>query len=75
MKKAVSLIAAVALSASLSLPAAAEEDKKCHTELEESPNLLVNVVTIPFKVVMAFLHLPRCVIDHFPTEESEESEG
>ena len=71
MKKAMSLFAAVALSASLSLPAAAENEK-CHTELENSPNLLVNVVTIPFKVVMAFLHLPRCIVANFPTEESEE---
>ena len=72
MKKAMSLFAAVALSASLSLPAAAAENEKCHTELENSPNLLVNVVTIPFKVVMAFLHLPRCIVANFPTEESEE---
>ena len=47
----------------------AEEKQKCHTEITEHENLGLIILTIPFKVVAAFSHLPRCLIDHFPTNE------
>ena len=43
--------------------------KKCTTELKDHKNLIVNLVTIPFKMVATFSHLPRCLIDHFPVNE------
>ena len=60
------------LSMAVISPAFAKTE--CKTELEESKNLLLNVVTIPFKVVMTFLHLPRCVIANFPVNEEKVDE-
>lgn len=65
MKKTL-LMTALFLSASAF---AAEDEQKCHTEIARSSNPFLEVVTIPFKAVAAFSHLPRCLIDHFPVNE------
>ena len=54
-------------------PAAlAEEEQKCQTNIERSSNPVLELITVPFKIVAAFSHLPRCMIDHFPVEERAE---
>lgn len=68
MKKAI-LMAALFLSASAF--AAEDEPKKCHTEIERASNPFLEILTIPFKAVAAFSHLPRCLIDHFPVNEDQ----
>ena len=71
MKKTMlNIIAAAALSLAVA-PALADEEKKCTTELKDHKNLIVNLVTIPFKMVATFSHLPRCLIDHFPVNEEK----
>ncbi|MGI9298471.1 MAG: hypothetical protein ACR2QC_11340 [Gammaproteobacteria bacterium] len=65
MKKTV-LTMALFLSASAF---AAEDEQKCHTEIERAGNPIFEMLSIPFKAVAAFSHLPRCLIDHFPVNE------
>ena len=69
MKKAVFILAAL-----LSAQAFAAEDEgvQCHTEIERASNPILEVITIPFKLVAAFSHLPRCIIANFPVNEPEE---
>lgn len=68
MKKTV-LLAALLFSAQAF---AAEDEEKCKTEIERSPNPFVELVSIPFKMVAAFSHLPRCYIDNFPVNKEED---
>lgn len=68
MKKAI-LITVLVLSAGAY---ADEDEEKCRTEIKRSPNPFVEVVTIPFKAVAAFTHLPRCIIENFPTNPTDE---
>lgn len=65
MKKAV-LIVALAFSASA---VASEHDEECRTEIERASNPVLEILTIPFKVVAAFSHLPRCLVQNFPVND------
>ncbi len=65
MKKTI-LIAALIFSAAAH---ADENEEKCKTEIPRSPNAFVEILTIPFKAVAAFSHLPRCIVDTFPVNE------
>ena len=48
---------------------AADDEQKCHTEIERASNPILELLSIPFKAAAAFSHLPRCMIDHFPVNE------
>ncbi len=65
MKK-ILLIFALLISSSA---AYAEESEPCVTVIERASNPILEIITIPFKVVAAFSHLPRCMIQNFPVEE------
>lgn len=57
---------ALVLSVSSAL---AEAEQECTTNIERASNPILEFITIPFKMVAAFSHLPRCLIDKFPVEE------
>ncbi|MGI9305892.1 MAG: hypothetical protein ACR2P5_01150 [Gammaproteobacteria bacterium] len=69
MKKVI-LILALALSGGA--PAALADKEDCHTEIERSSNPILEIITIPFKMVAAFSHLPRCIVAYFPVNEPKD---
>ena len=65
MKKTI-LILALACA----FPASAEKTK-CHTEIAAAPNPLLEIISIPFKAVAMFSHVPRCMVAYFPVKKEE----
>lgn len=60
----------IALAMVLIPPALAEEKEACSTDqIQDSPNLLLTIVTIPFKMVVALTYGPRCLLANIPKNE------
>ncbi|MDM5147202.1 hypothetical protein NQX30_02265 [Candidatus Persebacteraceae bacterium Df01] len=51
---------------------AAEEEGKCETNIERASNPILEIITVPFKIIAAFSHLPRCLVDYFPVNEEND---
>lgn len=49
----------------------AGQKTQCKTEIKAAPNPLAEIVTLPFKMVAAFSHVPRCLVAYFPTNEEK----
>lgn len=61
----------LAMAFLLSASAFAAEKESCHTEFKRESNPFLELATIPFKVVAAFSHFPRCAIDNFPVDKEK----
>lgn len=66
MKKSILILALVC-----GFSASAGERTKCETDIQAAPNPIAEIVTIPFKMVAAFSHIPRCLVARFPVKEEE----
>lgn len=74
IKKGLMIIAIAALM--ISPNAMAEEEKKeCpQFEFEDVGNPVLGALLVPVRVVLAFMHLPRCLIHHFPVNKPKDEE-
>ncbi|MBE8158298.1 MAG: hypothetical protein HAW59_02750 [Betaproteobacteria bacterium] len=52
-------------------PASAEKTY-CQTDIPAAPNPIAEIISIPFKAVAVFSHVPRCLAAYFPMQDDEE---
>lgn len=66
---AVAVVLAFALAAPGRAVAGEDEGYCVESEMKQMPNPLLEIITIPFKMVAVLTYLPRCMAEKFPVNE------